>query len=68
MLKALLQVLLPNFLSLLSADYLRWATGESDRKDSAVGELVKGSGIAVPADWVPCDRNGQDLPQERPQE
>lgn len=64
MLKALLQVLLPNFLSLLSADYQRWATGVSGRKDTAVGELVKRNVSAVPQDWVPCDSDGQELPQE----
>lgn len=58
-LKAALQVLLPNFLGLLSADYQRWASGESDRKDRAAGELMKRPAAVqaahatnVPADWV----------------
>lgn len=67
-LKALLQVLLPNFLGLLSADYQRWATGVSGRKDTAVGELVRSNISVVPQDWVPCDSDGQELPQEDPRE
>lgn len=67
-LKAALQVLLPNFLGLLSADYQRWASGETGRKETAAGQLVKSAAAgepshasSVPADWVPCDAEGHDI-------